>query len=35
MVAISKYDGQFGFDQNADGKVDVTDAMSAVTKKGG
>ena len=35
MDAISKYGGQFGLDQNADGKVDINDAMSAVTKKGG
>ncbi|KIA86335.1 DUF937 domain-containing protein [Flavobacterium sp. AED] len=35
MEAISKYGGQFGLDQNADGKVDISDAMSAVTQKGG
>lgn len=35
MDAISKYGGQFGLDQNADGKVDISDAMSAVTKNGG
>ena len=35
MVAISKYDGKFGFDQNADGKIDISDAMSAITKKAG
>ena len=35
MVAISKYGGQFGLNQNADGKVDISDAMSAVTKKEG
>lgn len=35
MEAISKYGGQFGLDQNADGKVDISDAMSAVTKNGG
>jgi hypothetical protein len=35
MDAISKYGGQFGLDQNADGKVDISDAMSAVTNKGG
>lgn len=35
MDAISKYGGQFGLDQNADGKVDIGDAMSAVTQKGG
>jgi hypothetical protein len=28
MDAISKYGGQFGLDQNADGKVDISDAMS-------
>lgn len=35
MDAISKYGGQFGLDQNNDGKVDMSDAMAAVTKKGG
>lgn len=35
MDAISKYGGQFGLDQNNDGKVDMGDAMAAVTKKGG
>jgi hypothetical protein len=35
MDAISKYGGQFGLDQNADGKVDINDAMSALTKNGG
>lgn len=35
MDAISKYGGQFGLDQNGDGKVDMSDAMDAVTKKGG
>lgn len=35
MDAISKYGGQFGLDQNADGKVDLSDAMAAVTKKSG
>lgn len=35
MDAITKYGGQFGLDQNNDGKVDMQDAMSAVTKKGG
>jgi Bacterial protein of unknown function (DUF937) len=34
MDAISKYGGQFGLDQNADGKVDIDDAM-AVTKSSG
>ena len=33
--AISKYGGQFGLDQNADDKVDINDAMSAVSGKGG
>ena len=35
MDAITKYGGQFGLDQNGDGKVDMSDAMDAVTKKGG
>ena len=35
MEAVSKYGGQFGLDQNADGKVDMEDAMAAVTKKSG
>ncbi|WP_413998840.1 DUF937 domain-containing protein [Flavobacterium sp. W1B] len=35
MDAISKYGGQFGLDQNADGKVDMGDAMDLVTKKSG
>ena len=35
MDAISKYGGQFGLDQNNDGKVDMSDAMEAVSKKGG
>ncbi len=35
MDAVSKYGGQFGLDQNNDGKVDVSDAMAAVSKKGG
>lgn len=35
MDAVSKYGGQFGLDQNADGKVDVGDAMAAVTKNSG
>ncbi len=34
MDAISKYGSQFGLDQNADGKVDLADAMAAVNKKG-
>ncbi len=35
MDAISKYGGQFGLDQNADGKVDISDAVSAVSGKSG
>lgn len=35
MDMVSQYGGQFGLDQNADGKVDFKDAVSAVTKKGG
>lgn len=35
MDAISKYGTQFGLDQNNDGKVDMSDAMAAVEKKGG
>ena len=35
MDAVSKYGGQFGLDQNNDGKVDMGDISSAVTKKGG
>ena len=35
MDAISKYGGQFGLDQNVDGKVDFNDAIAAVTKKSG
>lgn len=35
MDAISKYGGQFGLDQNQDGKVDMSDAMSAVSNKDG
>lgn len=34
MDAISKYGGSFGLDQNADGKVDIDDAL-AVTKSSG
>ncbi|RKR08423.1 hypothetical protein C8C83_0006 [Flavobacterium sp. 90] len=34
MDTINKYGMQFGLDQNADGKVDVADAM-ALTKSGG
>jgi hypothetical protein len=35
MDAVTKYGGQFGLDQNNDGKVDMQDAMDAVSKKGG
>ena len=35
MDAITKYGGQFGLDQNADGKVDMSDAVSAVSGKSG
>jgi len=35
MDAIQKYGGQFGLDQNNDGKVDMGDAMEALNKKGG
>lgn len=35
MDAVSKYGGQLGLDQNADGKVDMGDALAAVTKKSG
>lgn len=35
MEAISKYGGQFGLDQNADGKVDIEDAVNLVKKKSG
>lgn len=35
MDVVSKYGGQFGLDQNADGKVDMSDAMAAVSKKSG
>ena len=35
MDAITKYGGQFGFDQNKDGKVDLQDAITAVNTKGG
>lgn len=35
MDAISTYGGKFGLDQNGDGKVDMSDAIDAVTKKGG
>lgn len=35
MDAISKYGTQFGLDQNNDGKVNMSDAMDAVSKKSG
>ena len=35
MDAISKYGGKFGLDQNADGKVDMSDAIDAISKKTG
>lgn len=35
MDAISKYGTQFGLDQNADGKLDVSDVMVVVSSKGG
>lgn len=35
MDAITKYGGQFGLDQNGDGKVDMSDAIDAVSKKSG
>jgi mevalonate kinase len=35
MNSVSKYGKNFGLDQNNDGKVDINDAMAAVTKKGG
>lgn len=35
MDAVSKYGGQFGLDQNGDGKVDMSDVTAAVSKKGG
>lgn len=35
MDMVTKYGGQFGLDQNGDGKVDMQDAMAAATKKGG
>ena len=35
MDTISKYGMQFGLDQNADGKVDVSDAMAVASSKGG
>jgi len=35
MDMLSKYGGQLGLDQNQDGKVDVSDAVAAVSSKGG
>ncbi len=35
MDAISNYGSKFGLDQNADGKVDLSDAMDAVSKNSG
>lgn len=35
MDAISKYGTQFGLDQNADGKVDMADAVAISKKSGG
>lgn len=35
MDAISKYGTQFGLDQNADGKLDLNDAISATKSSGG
>ncbi|WP_281226246.1 DUF937 domain-containing protein [Flavobacterium aquiphilum] len=35
MDAISKYGTQFGLDQNADGKLDMDDAIAATKNKGG
>lgn len=35
MDTISKYGTQFGLDQNADGKVDLSDAMDLAKGKGG
>ncbi len=34
MDAVSKHGGQFGLDQNTDGKVDMGDTMAAVSKGG-
>lgn len=33
--ALSKFGGRFGLDQNADSKVDISDAVGSVTKKKG
>jgi len=35
MDTISKYGTQFGLDQNADGKLDITDVMIVTKSKGG
>ena len=35
IEAVSKYGGQFGLDQNADGKVDIEDATAAISKNSG
>ncbi|REH01833.1 DUF937 domain-containing protein [Flavobacterium aquicola] len=35
MDTISKYGTQFGLDQNADGKLDLSDAIAATQNKGG
>lgn len=35
MDTISKYGMQFGLDQNADGKVDIADAVAITQSKGG
>lgn len=35
MEAVSKYGGQFGLDQNKDGKVDMSDATAALSGKSG
>jgi hypothetical protein len=35
MDTISKYGTQFGLDQNADGKIDLTDAMAISKSSGG
>jgi len=35
MEAVSKYGGQFGLDQDGDGKVGMSDVTATVSKKGG
>jgi hypothetical protein len=35
MDMVTKYGGQFGLDQNNDGKVDIQDAITAMGKKSG